>query len=74
MNSLPRTLLCAWVLWAQLSYEKPGVVDPWQIVTAYETKAACDRGITAKQEVTRGPKDYGEARVRWACLPDTVRP
>jgi hypothetical protein len=58
---------CAWVLWSHKIYGG-GAPHPWEALSAYKTKAECEK-VRGIGHVVTG-HDYETLR----CLPDTIKP
>jgi len=75
---------CAWVLWGQtraVSTSQPGLpISHWHLITAYDTKARCDRGWDQAVKENLGKEfDLGDGLgkatfTNFQCFPDTVDP
>lgn len=64
--TMPAHAACAWVLWGQ---EHGG---PWEVVEAFEKKAACDAGLSKSEE--RFSRMKKAKPVYFQCIPDTIDP
>jgi hypothetical protein len=82
----PTTRPLAWVLWEENNY--PGSATTWRLYKAYEQRAECEQQTYLFGESTASTPDvrrhigplvvfktpYGDHRVRYVCLPDTMDP
>jgi hypothetical protein len=82
----PTTRPLAWVLWEESHYS--GLTSAWTLYSAYERRAECEEQIYRSAESSASLPDvkerigqlvvfktpYGDLRVRYVCLPDTMDP
>jgi hypothetical protein len=76
----------AWVLWEE--ERAPGLAPTWRLFEAFERRDACHEYLSVAVDVAAsmpearqrvGPTvvhqtPYGESRLRYVCLPDTMDP